>query len=219
MLVEDQKKEKDVKIEAGNTGESNFFWEVTKTIGGLLLFLLIFRFYIFQPFSISGNSMEPDFHDKEYIIVNEFSYHFGSPGRGDVVVFKHPEPACNDFVDGGYINRVFLQGPCNNYIKRVIGLPNETVIIKDGKITIQNDKNPAGFALSEKYVLSGVPTLGNIQKKLGKDEFFVLGDNREPNASSDSREWGVLPRDHIVGKAFIVLLPFDAFKVIKNPGY
>lgn len=212
-----QSKNNNIAVNAREGG--SFIWEVVKTIGGLLIFLLIFRFYIYQPFTISGNSMEPSLQDKEYIVVNEFSYHIGNPIRGDVVIFKHPEPACNDFVSGNYINRVFLQGPCNNYIKRVVALPEETVQIKDGKVTIKNKENPTGFALSEKYIISGVPTLGNITKTLGKNEYFVLGDNRMPNASSDSREWGVLPRSHIVGKAFTVLLPFDQFEFLKSPEY
>jgi signal peptidase I len=213
------KKTKMESYNAGAESTGNFVWEVTRTIGGLLLFLLFFRFYIYQPFSISGNSMEPSLQDKEYLIVNEFSYHVGNPKRGDVVIFKHPEPACNDFVNASYINRVFLQGPCSNYIKRVIGLPGETILIRDGKVVIKNSDNPAGLTLDEKYILAGVPTLGNISKELGKDEYFVLGDNRTPNSSSDSREWGVLPRTHIVGKAFTVLLPFDQFEVVKTPLY
>lgn len=196
----------------------SFLWEIVKTIGGILLFLVIFRFYIFQPFSISGSSMEPNFHDNEYLIVNELSYHFSDPKRGDVVVFKHPEPACNDFVESNYFNRVFFQGPCNNYIKRVVGLPGETVTIKEGKITIKNAKNPNGFVLNEDYT-AGIPILGNQIVELEKDEYYVVGDNRNPNASSDSREWGPLPRTHIVGKAFIILLPVDRFNVVKRPSY
>lgn len=216
------KEEKETKTESFNAkaeSPASFTWEVVRTIGGLLLFLVIFRFYIYQPFSISGNSMEPSFHDREYLIVNEFSYHIGNPKRGDVVIFKHPEPACNDFVKGSYINRVFLQGPCSNYIKRVIALPGETIQIKEGNVIIKDKEHPTGYTLKEDYILSGVPTLGNIIKTLGDDEYFVLGDNRSPNASSDSREWGVLPRAHMVGKAFTVLLPFDSFEVVKNPKY
>jgi signal peptidase I len=163
--------------------------------------------------------MEPSFQDKEYLIVNEFSYHVKAPKRGDVVIFKHPEPACNDFIKASYINKVFLQGPCSNYIKRIVALPEETVQIKDGKVIVKNKDNPNGLTLDEEYVLSGVPTLGNISKELKKDEYFVLGDNRNPNASSDSREWGVLPRTHIVGKASVVLLPFDQFQIVKKPKY
>lgn len=216
------KNKEEIKIETSanmvQDENGSFTWEVIKTIGGILLFLLIFRFYIFQPFSIKGNSMEPSFHDGEYLIVNEFAYHFTSPKRGDVVIFKHPEPACTDFVNSNYFNRVFFQGPCSNYIKRVIGLPGETVTVKDGKIIIKNNQNPNGLELSEAYV-AGIPILGNQTKNLGKDEYYVVGDNRSPNASSDSREWGVLPQSHVVGKAFIVLLPFDKMGVVKRPGY
>lgn len=194
-------------------------WEIIKTIGSILLFLVIFRFYIFQPFSIKGSSMEPNFHDGEYLVVNEFTYLIGSPKRGDVVVFKHPEPACSDFVEANYINRVFLQGPCSNYIKRVIALPGETVTIKNGQVIITNKENPSGFTLNEKYLPSDFTTLGNQTKTLGKDEYYVLGDNRTPNASSDSREWGVLPRSHIVGKGMVILLPVDQFEILKRPAY
>jgi signal peptidase I len=217
------------KIETSRDLEENhggsLTWEIVKTIGGIIIFLLVFRFYIFQPFSIKGSSMEPNFHDGEYLIVNEFTYNFSSPARGDVVVFRHPEPACTDFIAKGYLQRKFfadnpgLGGPCNDYIKRVIGLPGETVTVKDGKVMIKNDKNPNGFQLDEKYLAAGIPTLGNQSVTLEKNEYYVIGDNRNPNASSDSREWGPLPRENIVGKAFTILLPFNRFQVVKRPSY
>lgn len=194
-------------------------WEIVKTVGGILLFLVIFRFYIFQPFSIKGNSMEPNFHNGEYLIVNELTYNFSAPKRGDVVIFKHPEPACTDFVNSSYINRIFFQGPCSNYIKRIIGLPGETVVIKDGKVLVKNEQNPEGFELREDYLPSEIPTLGNQTRELSKDEVYVVGDNRQPNASSDSREWGPLPKNHIVGKGFLLLLPFDQAGFVKRPTY
>ncbi len=197
----------------------NFGWEVAKTIGGILLFLIIFRFYIFQPFSINGSSMEPNFHDGEYLIVNEFTYHFSSPKRGDVVIFKHPEPACTDFVESNYLNKVFFQGPCVNYIKRVIGVPGDTISVKDGKVSIVNDENPDGIILEEDYILDNIPTLGNQTVTVGEKEYFVIGDNRNPNASSDSREWGILPKSHIVGKGLIILLPADKFGTVDSPEY
>jgi signal peptidase I len=193
--------------------------QVFKTIGGLLLALIIIRFFIFQPFSITGSSMEPTFFDKEYLIVDELSYLFSDPQRGDIVVFKHPEPACNDHIESNFVNRIFVQGPCSNYIKRVIGLPNDTVVIKDGKISIKNADNPKSFTLSEDYVLGNIPTLGNQTVVLSENEYFVLGDNRSPNASSDSREWGSLPESHIIGKALVTLLPTDSFGFIKRPEY
>lgn len=194
-------------------------WQIVKTIGGLLLALVLIRFYVFQPFTIDGSSMEPSFYDKEYVIVDELSYVFGHPGRGDVVVFRHPEPACNEHVESNYFNRVFVQGPCSNYIKRVIGLPGETVVIKDGKVSIKNEENPNGFKLSEEYILGNIPTLGNQTVALADDEYFVLGDNRGPNASSDSREWGPLPEDHIIGKALVVLFPTEDFGFVGSPEY
>lgn len=197
----------------------SLFWEIAKTVGIFLLAIILFRFYLFQPFLVKGTSMEPNFHDGEYLIVNELSYHISNPKRGDVVVFKHPEPACTDFVNSNYFNRVFLQGPCTNYIKRVVGLPGETVTIKDGNVFVKNDKNPNGFQLSEKYIVAGTPTLGNQTVTLGKDEFFVLGDNRYPNASSDSREWGVLPRKNVTGKAGVILYPFSDFELVPQPAY
>lgn len=196
---------------------ASLIWEVFKTIGGILLFLVIFRFYLFQPFSISGSSMEPNYHDSDYLIVNELTYHFGNPKRGDVVVFKHPDPACTDFVNKSYVNRVFFQGPCENYIKRVIGMPGETVKIEDGKVIVKNKENPNGFTLEEEYIVPNIRTYGSQERTLGKDEYYVLGDNRMPNASSDSREWGPLPKNNIVGKAAVILLPVNRFQVIKNP--
>lgn len=214
---------KDVKFQTSTDldqdNEGNLGWEVAKTIGGVLLCLIIFRFYIFQPFSIKGSSMEPTFHDGEYLIVNEFSYHFSTPKRGDVVVFKHPEPACSEFISDSYFNKVFFQGPCQNYIKRVIGLPGETVIVRDGKVIIKNEENPNGEVLNEDYISDNIPTLGSQTVIVGDDEYYVIGDNRNPNASSDSREWGPLPKSHIIGKSFVILLPFDKIGVVKKPTY
>lgn len=199
--------------------QTNLIWEMVKTIGGVIIFLIIFRFYIFQPFSIKGSSMEPSFHDGEYLIVNEFGYNFTQPKRGDVVVFKHPEPACTEFVDANYLNQKFFQGPCTSYIKRVIGLPGETITVKDGKVFIKNEENPTGFQLKEDYILSNIPTLGNQTVRVSEDNFYVIGDNRNPNASSDSREWGLLPKNHIVGKAYLVLLPVDEIGFVPKPEY
>lgn len=224
-MPEENKNQQKPKIETSATiseaseKSGGIVWEVVKTVGGILLFLIIFRFYIFQPFSIKGSSMEPDFHDGEYMIVNELSYHFTSPKRGDVVIFKHPEPVCTEFIETNYFNRIFFQGPCSNYIKRVIGLPGETITIKDGKVFIKNDENSSGFELPEPYLPSNMQTMGNQTRELKNDEYYVLGDNRAPNASSDSREWGPLPRNHIVGKGFIILLPFDQFGTVKSPDY
>jgi signal peptidase I len=192
--------------------------QIFLSIASLMIVAIIIRFYIVQPFSISGSSMEPSFFDKEYLIVNELTYQFSAPKRGDVVIFRHPTPACNEHIEASYLNRIFFQGNCSNYIKRVIATPGETITIRDGKISVKT-KDDEVLNLKEEYILSNIPTLGNQNVTLAKDEYFVLGDNRNPNASSDSREWGVLPRSHILGKALVVLLPPDELGFVPKPSY
>jgi len=197
----------------------NFFWELTKTVIIVGLLVFFFRFFIVQPYYIIGSSMEPDYHNGEYLFIDEVSYRLSTPHRGDVVVFKHPDETCISFVEKSPILKTFLQGPCKNYIKRVIGLPGETVKIQDGKVIIINNDNPNGFGLNETYVEPGLQTLGNQTVTVGKNEYFVLGDNRKPNASSDSREWGLLNKDYIVGKAWLKVLPISDLGFFKSPNY
>lgn len=171
--------------------------ELLKT--GLIVFVLAFllRYFIIQPYLVDGQSMMPTYHDKEYLLVEKLSYLTGEPKRGDVVVLKYPK------------------NPSLSYIKRIIGLPNETVIIQNNQITIKNADNPAGFAITESYipsdfsttVYSGADQNGAYKKTLKEGEYFVMGDNREH--SSDSREWGVLPKTNIVGRAWVTLFPLD----------
>jgi len=194
-------------------------WEIVKTIVGVALFVIFFRFFIIQPFYIIGSSMLPDFHEGEYLFIDEASYHLRAPARGEVVVFRHPDVACTAFVESNQVLKTVVQGPCKSYIKRVIGLPGETVMVQNGKVSIINSKNPSGFTLDESYIEPGVQTLGNQKVTLSKDEFFVLGDNREPNASSDSREWGPLSRNYIIGKAWLRLLPVPDIGFISKAKY
>lgn len=199
-----------------NTGVA---WEIIKTILGVALFVVFFRFFVIQPFYILGNSMLPDFHEGEYLFIDEASYHFRAPARGEVVVFRHPDELCNAFVNNNKLLKTVVQGPCKSYIKRVIGLPGETIMVRDGKVTVINDENPSGLVLDEDYIRVDVKTLGNLNVTLEKDEFFVLGDNREPNASSDSREWGPLKKDFIIGRAWLRLLPFADMGFIHKSEY
>lgn len=158
---------------------------------GLALFI---RFFIAAPFIVSGSSMEPNFHDLHYLIVDRVSYDIGDPERGDVIVFDLPQEE----------NR--------SLIKRVIGLPGETVSVQGNTITVQNEKHPQGFALNEPYLdPANLGGESNIQVTLAEDEFFVLGDNRR--VSADSRSWGTLPREQIVGRAFIRLYPFNQISI------
>lgn len=147
--------------------------------------VLPIRLFIAQPFIVNGASMAPTFQNGDYLIVDELSYHFSSPVRGDVVVFRFPED------------------PSKFFIKRVIGLPGETVSIANGATTITGPAHPEPLVLDESFVIS--ESRGTYNETLGEDEYFVMGDNRP--ASSDSRFWGPLPRDNIVGHAFVRLFP------------
>jgi len=162
------------------------------------------RYFLFQPFIVSGASMAPNFATGDYLIVDEISYRFSEPQRGDVIIF----------------NTSFIQGYANQrFIKRVIGLPGETVNIIDGEISIT--KNGQTTVLSEKYLPrpGGYPlkTAGDIDTALGPDEYFVLGDNRD--YSYDSRMWGVVSRKDIIGKAFLRILPITSLSEIPRPTY
>ncbi len=154
------------------------------------------RFYIAAPYLVQGTSMDPTFHSTDYLIIDRVSYRLEEPERGDVIVFRFP------------------QDPSRSFIKRVIGLPGETVTIKDQKVTIINAINPDGFTIDEPYVSTENLRESDTRVTLGKDEFFVMGDNRK--ASADSRTWGTLPRGNITGRALLRLYPFTSIGV--NPG-
>jgi len=175
-------------------------WELLKFAIIALLIVIPIRMFIAQPFVVSGESMFPTFEDKEYLIVDELSYLLRSPMRGEVVVFRYP----------GNTKRFF--------IKRIIGLPNEKVIIKNGEVTIINDENPDGFKLDEPYINEKFNT--TLTYKVSPDEYFVMGDNR--NRSSDSREWAdpitsKLNTKLMIGRAYLRLFPFDRISYL--PGY
>lgn len=162
-------------------------WDLIKFAAIALAIVIPVRMFIAQPFVVSGDSMYPTFHDGQYLIVDEISYILKGAHRGDVVVFRYP----ND--------------PSRFFIKRVIGMPNEKIAIKDGVVTITNKENPNGFALSEPYIDEKFLTSATYET--GADEYFVMGDNR--NRSSDSRIWGVLPKKLMIGRAYLRLLPFS----------
>ncbi len=174
---------------------SGFVWELLRTGLIVLLIVLPIRLFVAQPFIVSGASMEPTFSSGDYLIIDQLSYQFEEPNRQDVVVFRYPN------------------NPSKFYIKRVIGLPGETVQVSEEGIKIINEEDPAGFFLDEPYTTSTVPN-GTSTYELSEDEYFVLGDNRQ--SSADSRSWGPLPARFLVGHALLQLLPPEDVSV--TPG-
>lgn len=159
---------------------------------GLALFI---RFFVAAPYVVSGQSMDPNFEDWNYLIVDRITYDIGDPERGDVIVFDLPQ-------EGG-----------RSLIKRIIGLPRETVVLSNQSVTIINEKHPDGFTLQEPYLdPKNLEGRNDLRMTLGKDEFFVLGDNRR--VSADSRLWGTLARENIVGRAFVRLYPLEQISIL-----
>src|SRR3989338_7676409 len=143
------------------------------TLAFLIIVVVVpIRLFIVSPFIVDGDSMHPTFENLDYLIVDEFLYYFQEPARGDVVVFRYPG------------------NPSVFYIKRVIGLPGETLSINRGSVTISSTKGES-FALNEPYIVNEDATYTK-SISLNDEEYFVMGDNR-PN-SSDSRIWGPLPK-------------------------
>ena len=176
-----------------------FVWETIKVVVISLAIILPIRYYLVQPFFVKGASMEPNFEDGDYLLVDELSYRFSVPKRGDVVIFRYP------------------QDPSQFFIKRIIGLPDETVEIKDNTVTIYNKEKPEGFVLDETYLAPEQKTFGNTVTKLDDNEYFVLGDNRLQ--SSDSRRWGMVNKSLITGKAFLRPWPFIRASRVRSVYY
>lgn len=161
---------------------SSFFFELSKGILIFLVIVMLVHFFIATVFKVEGKSMEPNFSQDQYMLVNKLSYIISSPERGDVVILKFP----------GDPDKM-------KYIKRIIGLPGEKVTIKNGKVFINDEQ------LFEVYISQEIKTIPNMETQLGTDEYFVVGDNR-PN-SSDSRVWGSAPKKFLIGKAIFYLFP------------
>lgn len=176
-----------------------YVWETAKVIIISLAIIVPIRYYLIQPFFVKGASMEENFHDGDYLLVDEISYRFSEPSRGDVVVFRYPE------------------NPSQYFIKRIIGLPGETIEIKNGQVTIYNSQTPKGFVLNETYLSLEQTTSGNIVEGLSQQEYYVLGDNRLQ--SSDSRRWGPLGENYITGKVFVRLWPFNNIIKVEAVAY
>lgn len=165
----------------------SFFTELLKFVVVAAVIVLPVRLFVAQPFIVSGESMSPTFENGEYLIVDELTYRFEAPQRGDVVIFRYP------------------RNPSEFFIKRIIGLPGETVAVQDGNIYITKTDG-ATMELNEPYVKN----IGNGRDatyQVDAGSYFVMGDNRPE--SSDSRIWGLMPRANLIGRAVVRLLPLQ----------
>ena len=177
-----------------------FFWEVAKAIIISLAIIIPVRYFLVQPFFVKGPSMQSTFQDGDYVLIDEISYRFQAPERGDVVIFIAPNE------------------PDEHYIKRIIALPGETIQVRDNQVIIFNKKNPKGFALDESgYLDSNQITQGELTQKLDGDDYFVMGDNRLH--SSDSRVWGLLNHKLITGRVFFRALPLAKIETFGSVEY
>lgn len=177
---------------------ATFVLEIVQIAALALAIILPVRYFLVQPFIVKGISMEPNFEDGEYLIIDELTFHFREPERGEIVVFHPPSSDEKQF-----------------YIKRVIGLPGETVEVNDGKVTIYNASNPNGFTLTEPYLDSY--TTGRDKETLGEGEYYLMGDNRD--ASFDSRAFGPVPRANFTGRVWVRGLPLEKMSSFPIPEY
>ena len=175
-----------------------FLIDIVETLLLAAAVFLVIYVFLFRPFQVNGDSMLPNFTDNEYILTNIIVLNFKTPQKTDVVVFKAPPDPEKDF------------------IKRVIATSGDSIYIKDGSVFLN------GAKLDEsKYLSPQVKTYaGSFLKEGGQvtvpqDSFFVMGDNR--SYSSDSREWGFVPKKSIIGKSFFVYWPLDKMGLVKNP--
>lgn len=169
----------------------------------IVVLVIVIRYVFISPFEVKGDSMEPNFHTNDLLIVDKISYRFGEPQRGDVVVLVPP---------------LSLKTK-EYYVKRIVAVPGEEIQFRNGRVVIYNATNPEGLTLEESYIPPSITTNGQSSErvKVPENSYYVLGDNR-PN-SNDSRFWGVLPRSNIVGKAWVVLFPLSDLAVLKHPSY
>ena len=167
------------------------FWlyirETVEVVAISLFTVFIIRTYLVQPFLVSGASMEPNFQNGNYLLIDEITYRFREPERGEVVVFRYPGD-----------HKTF-------YIKRVIGLPGERVVVKNGEVFVYSKENQKEAELKESYLPAHLETVGNADETLGDNEYFVMGDNRAQSA--DSRIWGPVPKENVIGRPIIRFLP------------
>ena len=179
----------------------SFIFELTKIVVISLAIIIPVRYFLIQPFYVKGASMEPNFHDREYLIVDEISYRIKEPIRGDIVVFRYP------------------RNPQEFFIKRIVGLPGEKIQVKNGEVKIFNDVKIDGVILDEGYLEEDTKTYALVDNiiTLAEDEYYVLGDNR--NASKDSRSFGPVNESFIIGKVLLRGWPFSKIGLFESYEY
>lgn len=180
-------------------GAGLFIIEAAKIVILASITVIFVRYFLFKPFYVKGASMEPNFYGQEYLIIDEITYRFRLPERGDVIVFKYPED------------------PKEYFLKRIIGLPGERVKIADGKVTIYNNEHPEGVIIDESYLPSDLMTMGEKNTTLTEKQYFVLGDNR--SNSSDSRRFGPVDKSLIVGRVVLRGWPLNRVQTFKTPEF
>lgn len=176
-----------------------FFLDIIQTVTlALSVFVVIYLFF-FQPHQVKGQSMSPTFADQEFLLTDKISYRFGQPKRSDVVVFKAPSSeACAEI-------------ECE-YIKRIIGLPGETLKIQNGKILINNQVLDESYLPADFSTQAGHYLKENVEIKIPLDFYILLGDNR--SHSRDSREFGPIKREAIIGRAFLRYWPLGRMGLV-----
>ncbi|MCL5435007.1 MAG: signal peptidase I [Patescibacteria group bacterium] len=175
-----------------------FLLDIVQTLLVAAAVFLVIYMFLFRPFEVNGESMYPNFHDKEYVLTNLIALRLGNPKLGDVVVFKAPPD------------------PEKDYIKRVIGVAGDTVMIKDGNVYLNNqllDEN--AFLKSDVKTYAGAFLKEGVPVAIPQGEYFVMGDNRP--YSSDSREWGFVKQSELIGESLFVYWPITAAKFVSNP--
>lgn len=175
------------------------FFDFLQGIVVVLAIMVMIYLFIMSPQEINGASMEPNFHNSEYILTNKIEYKLSEPQRGDVIIFKSPRDKDID------------------YIKRIIGLPGDTVMVKNNAYYVNGQKLNEPYLEPNVYIFGGTFLPENQEITVPAGRYFVSGDNR-PH-SSDSREFGPIPKEDIIGKAVLRYWPFPEFGLIHRPTY
>ena len=187
-------------------------WRFLKGLFAWLVFpallVLILHVYVVQPFYVHGQSMEPSFHDNDYLIISKVE-----PSLNSLRQIFTGKPVPDTYARGQVLVFHYPKNPSLVFIKRIAGLPGEHVVVASGQVIIN------GKVLKENFIKPDTPTIGNIDEIVPPNDYFMLGDNRTPDGSSDSREWGDLPQANIIGRVVVRLYPLNAAGLINLPNY